>query len=79
MKTKLTTRGQVSIPAEIRKKFSIDDGTEIEWVAEGNVIKAIPLPKDPISYFKGRGKGRFSTSDLLKERNAERKREDRRK
>lgn len=77
MKAKVTARGQVSIPAEIRRKFNIEPESRVEWVVEGSVIKVIPLPKDPIAAFRGRGSGRYSTEKLIEERRAERKDEDR--
>lgn len=76
MKATVTTRGQVSIPSKIRKQFNIEPESKIEWLIEGNTIKVIPLPKDPIAAFKGRGKGIYSVSKLLNERKEERKKED---
>ena len=78
MKTKVTTRGQVSIPAEIRKKLHIETDTKLEWSIDRNEIRVIPVPKDPISAFRGRGKGVYTTKDLLKERMQERNLEDER-
>ena len=76
MKTKVTTRGQVSIPSEIRKKLQIGSETKLEWMIEGNTIRVIPIPKDAISAFRGRGKGVYMTQDLLKDRREERRKED---
>lgn len=76
MKAKVTTRGQVSIPSEIRKRFNIEPDSRVEWVINGNVIKVIPLPKDAIAAFKGRGTKRYSTEHLIKDRRVERGKED---
>ena len=76
MKSKVTTRGQVSIPSAIRKKFNIEPESRIEWVVEGNVIKVIPLPKDAVAAFRGRGSRKYSTEQLINERRAEREKED---
>jgi AbrB family looped-hinge helix DNA binding protein len=76
MKAKVTARGQVSIPAEIRRKFNIDPESSVEWVVEGTNIKVVPLPKDPVAAFRGRGSGRYSTEHLIEERRAEKKEED---
>ncbi len=76
MKAKVTARGQVSIPAEIRRKFNIEPESRVEWIVEGSVIKVVPLPKDPVAAFRGRGSGRYSTEQLIEERRAERKDED---
>jgi AbrB family looped-hinge helix DNA binding protein len=76
MKAKVTARGQVSIPSAIRKKFNIEPESKIEWVVEGSVIKVIPLPKDPVAAFRGRGSGKYTTERLIEERRAERENED---
>jgi AbrB family looped-hinge helix DNA binding protein len=69
----VTARGQVSIPAEIRRKFNIEPGSIVEWIVEGSVIKVILLPEDPIAAFRGRGSRRYSTEKLIEDRRAERK------
>jgi len=72
MKTTVSTRGQVSIPAELRKKFHIEPETQLEWVEDGNAIRIIPLPKDPIMAFRGAGRGRYTSEKLVKDRRKER-------
>ncbi|MGN6257791.1 MAG: AbrB/MazE/SpoVT family DNA-binding domain-containing protein [Solirubrobacterales bacterium] len=36
---KITSKGQVTIPKEIRDKFGLLPGTEVEFVAEGQEVK----------------------------------------
>ena len=76
MKTSVTTRGQVSIPSEIRKKFHIEPESKVEWITEGNVIRVIPLPKDTIAAFRGRGRKKYTNKQLIEDRYAERRKED---
>jgi AbrB family looped-hinge helix DNA binding protein len=74
--SKATIKGQVIIPAEIRKKFNIKKGTRIA-ISEGagNVILLKPIPDDPIEASRGMLKGKTSlTKALLKERHEEAKR-----
>lgn len=76
MKAKVTSRGQVSIPAEIRKQFNIEPESRVEWIVERNTIKVVPLPKDPVAAFRGRGSRRCSTVQLITDRRRERNEED---
>ena len=75
MKAKVTSGGQVSIPSKIRRQFNIEPESRVEWIVESNVIKVVPLPKDPVAAFRGRGSRKFSTDRLIKERRAEREQE----
>ena len=72
MISKVTTRGQVSIPAVIRKKFHIEPESKLEWIIEGNVIKVVPLPRDVISAFRGRGRGKYTHEEFMRDRNRDR-------
>ncbi|MBI5604740.1 MAG: AbrB/MazE/SpoVT family DNA-binding domain-containing protein [Deltaproteobacteria bacterium] len=73
MKTRVTTRGQVSIPSRIRKKFNIEPESQVIWQTEGNTIRVIPIPKDPVSAFRGKGAGRYSTEKMIRDRQDERR------
>jgi bifunctional DNA-binding transcriptional regulator/antitoxin component of YhaV-PrlF toxin-antitoxin module len=65
----------VSIPSQIRRQFNIEPESRVEWIVESNVIKVVPLPKDPIAAFRGRGSRKYSTERLIKDRRAEREKE----
>jgi AbrB family looped-hinge helix DNA binding protein len=75
MKTKVTVRGQVSIPSLIRKKFNIEPESQIIWQTAGNTIRVIPIPKDPVSAFRGKGSGKYSTEKMIRDRQDERRKE----
>ena len=75
MCTKLTKRGQVSVPSEVRKKLNIHPVTELEWVIEGTTVRVVPIPPDPVKAFRGSGK-KGMLGRLLKERRQDRDRED---
>ncbi len=74
MRTKISKRGQVSVPSEVRKKLQIGPDTQLEWVVEGNTARVIPLPSDPVKIFRGSGK-KGAVKRLLKERRLDRRRE----
>lgn len=75
MKAKVTSRGQVSIPTAIRKQFNIEPESRVEWIVESNTIKVVPLPKDPVAAFRGRGSRRCSAAQLIQDRRQERNEE----
>jgi AbrB family looped-hinge helix DNA binding protein len=74
--SRATVKGQVIIPAPLRKKFNIKKGTRIAIVeGEGNVILIKPLPDDPIEASRGVLKGKTSMiKALLNDRREETKR-----
>lgn len=74
MRTRVTKRGQVSVPSDVRRRLQIGPDTLLEWVIEGSTVRVIPLPADPIRAFRGSGpKG--ATQSLLRERRRDRQRE----
>lgn len=75
MKTKVTKRGQVSVPSRVRKELHIGPDTTLEWVVEGATARVIPIPPDPVGAFRGSGK-KGMVKQLLKERRRDRRSED---
>ena len=73
MRTRLTSRGQVSIPSALRRKLKLAPQTLLEWVVEGNTLRAIPIPDDPIAALRGSGK-KGAVARLLAERARDRQR-----
>ena len=74
MRTKITKRGQTSVPSKIRKQLHIGAETTLEWVVEGSTARVIPVPADPIRAFRGSGK-KGLVKQLLKDRRRDRLRE----
>ena len=70
--TKISSKGQIVIPAGIRKKYGIVKGTQMNVYDQGNKIVIEPIQKDPIQ--EGRGalktKGRV-LKRLMKDRKEE--------
>jgi AbrB family looped-hinge helix DNA binding protein len=75
MTTTVSTRGQTVIPAEIRRKYGIDEGSRLEWLEEGGSIRVIPIPADPISALRGSAKGEGLFDRLMEERDRDRAKE----
>ncbi|MEX2153849.1 MAG: AbrB/MazE/SpoVT family DNA-binding domain-containing protein [Gemmatimonadaceae bacterium] len=70
----MTKRGQVSVPADVRRQLQIGPETLLEWVVEGTTARVIPLPADPVRAFRGSGR-RGQTAKLLRERQRDRLKE----
>jgi AbrB family looped-hinge helix DNA binding protein len=78
MALKISQKGWVVIPAELRKKYHLAPGDEVEMVDYGGVIALVPLPKDPV--WQGFGilkDGPSLTEALIEERKQEQEREQR--
>ena len=75
METAVTKRGQTTIPAGIRKKYQIKEGDYLVWLDDGQSIKVVPVPADPIRALRGSGRGERLLELLLATRREERERE----
>jgi len=77
METTLTRRGQIVLAAEIRNRRNFKEGDKFVWLDDGQTIKLIPIPADPITALRGCGKGENLVQKLLEERRKDREREHR--
>jgi AbrB family looped-hinge helix DNA binding protein len=69
---KTLSKGQIVIPAEIRKRYHIEPGTEMQIMDYGGIIYLIPPVKDPIHAACGLLPSKPSLSErLLRERKEE--------
>lgn len=68
MTSSVTRRGQTVIPADIRRRHDIHDGDRLVWMDDGETIKVIPIPADPIRALRGRGRGEGLVEKLLAHR-----------
>jgi len=74
--SRVTEKGQIIIPADIRRKYNIKKGTRVVVTeTEGRAILVKPIPDDPIEASKGALKGKTSlVHALIEERREEAKR-----
>jgi len=75
MQTTISRRGQTVVPAAIRKRHHLLDGDRLVWVDDGESIKVVPIPADPVRSLKGIAKGEHLVQELMKYRREERARE----
>jgi AbrB family looped-hinge helix DNA binding protein len=68
-KVKVLAKGQVVIPAPIRKRHHIEPGSELQVFEYGNIIYLVPPSQDPVGEAMGCMPQTPSLSkELLKER-----------
>jgi AbrB family looped-hinge helix DNA binding protein len=76
MTIKISHKGWVVIPVELRRKYDLKPGDEVHVVDYGGVLSLIPVSDDPLKHASGMLKGNKSlTRALLEERKRERARE----
>ena len=72
-----SSRGQIVIPKDIRKKLNISAGKKLSVKLEGDRVILAPLPDDPVEAYCGIFEGKSSlTQDLIEERKKEKRREE---
>jgi AbrB family looped-hinge helix DNA binding protein len=74
MTATISVRGQMVLPAQIRKRYGIAAQSKVEILDFGNEIVIVPIPKRPFAGSKGLLKG-VSSRDLIEARRSERLRE----
>lgn len=75
MSLTVSTKGWVVIPAELRKKYGLILGDQVEIVDYGNLLSIIPKARTPMEEAAGRlADGSSLTVALLEERRCERSR-----
>jgi bifunctional DNA-binding transcriptional regulator/antitoxin component of YhaV-PrlF toxin-antitoxin module len=60
------------VPAALRERYGIKGGDFLEWVDDGQVIKVIPIPADPIKALRGSARGENLVERLLESRREDR-------
>ena len=68
---KVTTKGQVTIPQEIRERLGIQPGNEVEFRIEGNKVRLVPVRRKQlrgrriIEHMRGRGTVKMTTDEIM--------------
>jgi len=73
MDTYMTVKGQIVIPAKIRRKFGIKQGTRVQVDIDEQAHRIIltPVTRDYIQRLRGKYKGRGLLSALAREKKRE--------
>lgn len=75
METYATVKGQIVIPASLRRKYGIKNGTKIIVTDIGDAIVLKPVTEQYLRNLQGSLKGRGGLKVLLDERRRDRERE----
>jgi AbrB family looped-hinge helix DNA binding protein len=69
---RVTTKGQVTIPVEIRERFGFLPDTEVEFVVQDDIVRLRRVDQPErrrgdrmISRLRGRAKGGMTTDEIL--------------
>lgn len=68
---KISTKGQVTIPQEIRERLGLQPGAQVEFETEGDIIKVIPVRKAHargrriVAHLRGRGTVKLTTDEIM--------------
>lgn len=77
-KAYITTKGQLVVPAKIRRKYGIKPGTKVYFAERNGEIVFLPATKDYVRSVCGMLKSDSSaTKELLKERTKDKRSENR--
>ena len=77
MTATISAKGQLVIPAAIRKHYHLTPKTKVDILDTGHAIVILPAPKgDAFVASRGLLKGKLSTKEFLKWRREERVREE---
>jgi AbrB family looped-hinge helix DNA binding protein len=68
METYATVKGQIVIPAELRRKYRIKAGTKINIIDTGEAILLKPVTEESLKRLQGKLKGKGVLKSLLEER-----------
>ena len=53
MQTTITSKGQVTVPADIREKLNLQAGDRLDFEIENGAIRVVPVGKGTLEEFMG--------------------------
>lgn len=74
MTVTVSQKGQMVIPASVRKRYRIAPGSQVEVLDTGQEIVLVPIPKEAFRASRGMLKG-YSVQEFLRWRRLERQQE----
>jgi len=69
---KISSKGWIVIPADLRRKYHLLPGTRVTVVDYGGVLSLVPISEDPVASSAGTLRGRTSlTQAIVREHQAD--------
>jgi AbrB family looped-hinge helix DNA binding protein len=70
---RITSKGQVTIPADIREQTGLLPNTEVDFEFDGEVVRLVPATSRKttgrgariVAHLRGRGDGAMSTDEIM--------------
>ncbi len=67
---RITSKGQVTIPIEIREQFGLLPGTEVDFHVDGNNVRILPAQHGTrgrriVEHLRGRATVNMSTDEIM--------------
>jgi AbrB family looped-hinge helix DNA binding protein len=70
---RITSKGQVTIPVEIREKAGLLPGTEVDFELDGDTVRIVPAKaakgetrgERAVRLLLGRGSGKMTTDEIM--------------
>jgi AbrB family looped-hinge helix DNA binding protein len=68
---KVTTKGQVTIPQEIRERLGLKPGAEVEFTIDGKGARMVPVKRDRlhgrriVARLRGKGTIKLTTDEIM--------------
>ena len=69
----ISAKGWVVIPADLRRKYKLNPGTQVRVVDYGGVLALVPLLENPVEQMAGMLKGSSSLTQILMAERAQEK------
>jgi AbrB family looped-hinge helix DNA binding protein len=70
---RITSKGQVTIPLDIREQLGLIPGTEVDFAIDGQGVRLIKAKRSKrsigraiVEHMRGRGTGTMTTDQLMK-------------
>lgn len=72
----ISARGQLVIPAHLRKRYQLETGAKVLWIDTGKTLLLMPVVQDPVKASRGFLRGARLTRALLRAREGDKAKEE---